>query len=405
MVGRAARLFARGGLLDVRRALIVARSRARQGLRRSRTSLSPILSASVGAAISWAVAGALLSQPAPFFAATSCWICLGFTKNRAPRAVVELAVGSAVGLAIGELFARAFGAGPWQVGAVLVIAALFGRLLDRGVTLTMQSSVNGMVIVGMASYPMAVGGWGRWADALIGGAVAFVITVVLPRNISERPRRYARSAIEEFAEALEMLAPALRRHNIEAMLDANGQLDAVGEALDDWGTALKAATDIARLNPILRGEQPHLDELSRLLALSKRAETSLTMIVRQSIGFSEQAGEIPGVASSIALAASATRSLAASVGGWYKPERARQLLKELADHSSPTEIDTEDWRPGALMALIRALAVDLLQMTGMSRADANSALAATLGAPFAVADEVPPEDEASQFWGGHYRFA
>ncbi len=399
MAGRAAHLFARGGPLDARRAAVVARSRFRQGARRVRTSFSPILFAAVGASISWALAASVLNQPMPIFAATACWICLGFTRNRAPRTVAELGIGSAVGVAIGEMFARVFGAGAWQIGVVLIIAALFGRLLDRGVTFTMQSSVNGIVIVGMSAYPMAVGGWGRWADALIGAAVAFVITVLLPRNISVRPRRFARSALEEVAEALEMLAPALRRHDIDAMLDASGQLEAVGEAIDDWDKVLKAAADIARLNPTLRAEQPQLDELARLLKLSQRAETSLTMIVRQSIGFSEQAAQIPGVADSVALAASATRSLAAAVGGWHRPVRARELLEELAEQSSPLEIESDDWRPAALMSLMRSLAVDLLQMTGMSRADATSSLAATLGSRYAVADELPPEDEASALWG------
>jgi len=392
--------FEPGGRLDVRRAVVALRSQWRRGVRRARTSLVPVLTAAVGAAISWQLAVVLFNQPAPMFAPMACWICLGFTRNRAPRAVAELGLGATVGVAIGELFARAFGAGAWQIGTVLVVCALLGRLLDRGTTFTMQSVGNGVIIVGMAAYPVAGGSMGRWADALVGGAVAFLLTVALPRTVAERPRRYARSALEELAVALEMLAPALRTHDIEAMRDARQQMVAVREAIADWDKALQAALDVAGLNPRLRSEQPDLDELKRLLHLFRRAQTSLTMIVRQSIGFSEQAGDIPGAAERVDLAAAATRSLAAAVGGWHRPARARLLLQELASHSSPADIETDDWRPAALMALMRAFTVDLLQMTGLSRADANAQLAATHGAPYASDQPPPPEDETSALWGG-----
>lgn len=387
------------GRLDLRRAQVVARARARQGARRVRTALVPVLWASAGASLAWVIAHQLLGHPMPIFAPLATWICLGFTANRAPRAVAEMGLGATVGVGIGELFAVSLGSGWWQIGLALLTAALAGRFLDRGMTFTFQVVGNGVVIVGMASFPVPGGAGGRWVDALVGALVAFVIAVVLPGSVEERPRRYARSVLAELAVALEMLAAALRSRDMQRLLDVPSQLDAVREGVDDLEAALKAAQEVAALNPRLRGELPRLDELDRIAKLARRAEISLAMLSRQAIGFSEQAGSIPIVGDRIATAATAARSLAAAVGGWHRPERARELLTEAARGSAPTSIESTDWRPAALMADLRALLVDLLQMTGLSRDAANSLLAGTLGGKYALPDARPPEDGASALWG------
>lgn len=393
-------MFERGGRLDARRAVVFARARLRQGIRRVRTALEPVLIAAVGAALAWAIAHDALHQPAPLFAPMAAWICLGFTKNRSPRIVAELALGATVGVGLGELFVSTFGAGAWQIGVVLVAAALAGRLLDRGDVVTFQTVGNGLVIVGLSAIPgMELHAGGRWMDALVGGAVAFVLTVALPRSVVERPRRYARSAFAEMAQAIEMLADGLRRGDVEAMMDVEGQVRATTESIDDFDKALKAAADVAALNPTLRAEVPQLDELKRILALARRAETGLAMMVRQAVGFYEQAGRLPDVGDRLAEVGPAVRALSTSIGGWHRPQHARDVLSDVAAKTAPHEIESQDWRPAALMSLVRALVSDLLQVTGLSRSDAAARLAATHGAPFAAEREASPEDEASALWG------
>ncbi len=386
------------GRLDARRALVFARARLRQGTRRARIAFVPMLQASVGAALAWAIAHNGLGQAAPLFAPIATWVCLGFTKNRVPRKVAELGIGATVGVAVGEVMAIAFGAGWWQIGLVGLIGGLLGRLLDHGELFTMQSAVNGLVIVGMSAYAMPGGTGARWVDALIGALVAFVIAVLVPWTAAERPRRFGRAALEEIARTQEMLAKALRARDIEALHDVFTQLRALHEVVDDWDAVLKTASDIVNLNPVLRAERPQIDELQRMLWLTRRTENTLTMLVRQSVGFTEQLGYVPGSVPLLESAASATHSLAAAVGGWHPPVHARTLLTQIAADSSPREVESDDWRPAALRSLVRALVVDLLQLTGLSRPDATGRLNDTQGAPFRP-EEGGPGDEASALWG------
>ncbi len=386
------------GRLDARRAVVFARARLRQGTRRARIAFVPILQASVGAALAWAIAHHGLGQPAPLFAPIATWVCLGFTKNRVPRNVAELGLGATIGVVVGELVALAFGAGWWQIGLVGLVGALIGRLLDHGDLFTMQCATNGLVVVGMDAFGLPGGIGARWIDALIGAVVAFVIAVLVPWTAEERPRRFARAALEEIAQTQDMLARALRARDVEELLDVSGQLRALREVVDDFEAVLKTAADIVNLNPVLRGERPQIEELQRMLALIRRAENTLVMLVRQSIGFTEQLGHLPGTVPLLEKSAAATNSLAAAVGGWNRPVRAREVLTEVAAHSSPREVESADWRPAALRSLVRALVVDLLQLTGLSRADATARLNDTQGAPFGLEDP-GPGDEASGIWG------
>ena len=101
--------------------------------------------------------------------------------------------------------------------------------------------------------------------------------------------------------------------------------------------------------------------------------------------------------------AEAVHALAGAVGQWNRPERARAVLVGIAARAAPSEVVGPDWRPVALMSLLRAVVVDLLQMTGLSREQARDTLTDTWGRPFAehVVD-VPPtgsDDDASPVWG------
>ena len=104
--------------LDFRRRLLLTGLGLRQGVRRMRGSLVPVLTASAAACIAYLIAHNLLGHPTPFFAPVAAWICLGFTYNRVPRKVLEIGAGATIGVAIGEVILLSLGAGAWQVAVV-----------------------------------------------------------------------------------------------------------------------------------------------------------------------------------------------------------------------------------------------------------------------------------------------
>ncbi len=388
--------------LDLRRTRVFLTARARQGGRRVAGSFWPIVQSSVGASLAWVIAHDVLGHEAPVFAPIAAWICLGFTRDRVPRKVAELGAGATVGVFVGELFSNYLELGWWQVIVVLVTAAVFGRFLDRGELFTMQSGVNGLVIVGMPWVAAHTGGIsGRWLDALTGAAVAFLFAVLLPRRPMARPRRYARTTYSELATALDMLADGLRTSNVERLRDVAGQMRNVRQVTTDWSATLTTARDVVGLNPTLWADRPVIEELDRLFLLARRAVATTEMLARQSLGMMEEVGRLPALADLVGDCAAAVHSLAAAIGNWTPPMRAREILTDVALRASPADLDSVDWRPTALMSLVRALVVDLLQGTGLSRASAREALADTWGIPHAQEGDtaVPPEDFASGVWG------
>ncbi len=386
--------------LDFRRRLVLAGLGLRQGVRRMRGSLVPILTAGVAAWVAYAIAHELLGHPTPFFAPIASWICLGFTYNRVPRKVLEIGAGVALGVVIGELILAGFGAGGWQLALGLPIAALIARVLDRGDLFTIQAGVNAMVVVGMGTIVSPVTGAGpsRFLDALVGSGVALLLTVLFPGDIVYRPRRYVANLLAELATAYSMLAEGLRDGNRERLRDAHAQLRGVQGIVDDTNTVLKSSADIVRLSPTLRRYRTQVDELSRQLELGTRAAHTTEMLLRQSRGVVDERGPLPIIAGLLDDTAAALHAMSGSVRHWNIPKRARTLAIELAAKCAPGAANITDWRRNVLLSVMRSVAIDLLQLTGLSRVQARVYLpdaAGDIGGPEAVVTG----DEGSAVWG------
>lgn len=390
--------------LDLRRWRVVARARTRQGWRRVRGSFVPTLQAAVGAGVAWYLATELFGHEAPIFAPIATWVALGFKRDRVPRKVAELGAGASLGVLVGELFVHWFAMGPVQVAVVIVASALVGRFLDRGELFTMQVAVNSVVILGMAWWQAELGGvQGRWIDALVGSGVAFVIAVLLPRDPVGRPRRYAANTLAELASMLDTLGRGLVAGDVEVLADARGQRRALEEVATGWEETLATAREVVGFNPALWRFRAEVAELDRLFRLTRRARRSSDMLARQALAMTEEVGRLPVVGELVTDAARAARALASSVRGWTPPEQARELLVRVAARSGPNDIPSQDWRPLALASVVRAVVVDLLQLTGLSREQARAALTDTFGRPFAEehdqGTDLESDDEASPLWG------
>jgi uncharacterized membrane protein YgaE (UPF0421/DUF939 family) len=386
---------------DLRRWAVFLGQGARQGLRRVRGSFGPILLASAAAFVAYTITHDLLGHPAPFFAPVAAWLCLGFTYNRIPRKVAEMGAGASVGVAVGEVVLLTAGSGPWQISLGLVLGGLIGRFIDRGILSTTQSGVNAMVVIGLGDFAFASGGpFARWTDALVGSAVAFVLSVVVPGNLMARPRRYQRWLMTELATALGVIAQAVRDGNPQRLKDAHALLRGVEQILADASAALQTSSEIARLNPAMRRYRAQAAELSRLEALSRRLLHTAELMLRQSRGTVDEGGRSPQVAALIDQAAGVLHSLASAVGQWQFPGHARHEATKLAGAVGPDQVGSEGWRSIVLVSLLRSVVIDLLQLTGLSRSEARQRLA-DLGTdqPDAPHSTTLPEDQASAVWG------
>lgn len=386
--------------LDFRRRLLLTGLYLRQGLRRMRGSLVPILIASVAAFAAFTFSHNVLGHPTPFFAPVAAWICLGFTYNRVPRKVVEIGAGATIGVGLGEVILYTLGAGGWQLALGLLIAGLIARVLDRGDLFTIQSGVNAMVVIGMGTMLSQMTGAGpsRLLDAVVGAVIALLFTVLLPGDVLNRPQRYVSNLLTELSTAFTMLGQALREANRERLRDAYAQLRGVERILADAETVWKSSANVVRLNPTLRRHRPQIDELGRQLELTTRALHTVEQVARQSRGVVDELGPEPQVATLMDDCAATLHALAGTVRHWQPPFRARASAKDVAADCAPDRVHEDNWRVGALLSVMRSVAIDLLQLTGLSRAQARLYLPGT-GTELRTYDDVVAGDEASAVWG------
>ncbi|MBX9247030.1 FUSC family protein [Actinotalea ferrariae] len=352
---------------------VVVRARVRQGWARVRRAFLPVLGASLAAGGAWAISYYLLGHPAPFFAPVSAWVALGFTADRRPRRVAELASGVAVGVLLGDLLVHVIGSGPVQIAVVLTVAALVGRFVDRGDLFAMQAGVQAIVIVAL---PAAQVGSpvSRWVDALVGGGLALVIAVLWPQDPRRRVRAVGEEALVEVAEVLRHLATGLEQRREDEVEEALARGRASQPVLDQWRSTAGAARQSARVSPAFRR---HLEELRALEASAVSADRvmrSARVLVRRSRVTVRDEHDVAALAALVRAVADATGELAVTLGRGGDHGRARGRLQAVAARADPWAVSREDWQVQGLVLLLRSLVVDLLEAAGEEPDEARAHL-------------------------------
>lgn len=348
---------------------LVLRTRLRQGLVRARVGVVPIGQAALAAAAAYAFALVVLGHHQPFFAPIAAWACLGFTAQRHVRQVAELAIAVGLGVGAGDLVVHWIGTGWWQIGLVLLVAAMVGRILGPGAMLTMQAGTQAIVIVGL---PAASGGpLGRWTDALVGGAFALLVAVLSPSDMRRRPRALAVQATTELAETLELIARGMRTHDAHALASALVRGRASEPVLAEWLTSARSAVELARVSV----GRPWREELARLesqAVLVERAMRTVRVLARRTPPVVEE--DLGAVADLTDRFAAGVRLLTNAVGSGSDPAPARRLLLDVAAETDPRIVGAGDWHVQALVLLLRSPVVDTLEAAGASADDARAAL-------------------------------
>ncbi|WP_315095422.1 FUSC family protein [uncultured Cellulomonas sp.] len=354
---------------------LVVRVRVRQGWSRVRAAWFPILQAALAAAISFAIARYAVGHPYPFFAPVSAWIALGFTTDRSVRRVAELAAGVAIGVALGDLLVHLIGNGPWQVAVVLFVAAILARFLDRGQMLTTQAGVQALVIVGLPALAATGGPLGRWIDAAIGGAVALAVALLTPRDPRRHLRALARTAVEDLAAVLRLLASGMRTGSAADVQDALVRGRASQPAIDEWSETATSAGELARVSPAIRKYRDEVAELGGHAVRIDRAMRNARVLARRSrSAVDAHTHDMSTIAAQVEDTARAVDELAAALGSGRDPERARTQLLALAAALDPFRVAPQDWQVQSLVLLHRSLAVDLLEAAGVDPQDARESL-------------------------------
>jgi uncharacterized membrane protein YgaE (UPF0421/DUF939 family) len=355
------------------------RRRLATGRVRVRASWWGVVQCAVGGALAWQVAEQLLHHQGPFFASVAAIVGLGVSYAQRLRRVVEIALGVAIGVGLGDLLVRLIGRGSWQLGLVVLIAMSAVLLIDGGPLIVNQAALQAVFVIALP--PPASGYVGRWEDALIGGGVALAIAFVSPANALPPLRNATTSVVTTLARALRESAAAARAGDAEDAYQALELARATDGPLGAWRAALEAAEEVRLLSPLRRGAARETRAHRRALDPVDHAIRNLRVALRRMVVAVEQrvaSGRDPGhalpdvldeVAGVLFTVPSALRDPDGEGG-----RRLRAALDAVAARLDPAALAGGDLSATVVVAQLRSAVVDLYEIAGLEQHEAAAML-------------------------------
>ncbi len=338
-----------------------------------------IAQCAVAAAVAWLLAREVLGHPQPFFAPVAAIVSLGLSYRQRLQRVAEVTVGVALGVLIGDLFVSVFGTGPWQVLVVVALAMMIALLLDAGPLLVTQAGVQSAIVATLAPSPAA--GLGRWLDAVAGGLVALVAAAVVPGSPLRRPRAEAAELLREFAGWCRDAERAVERGDARLAYDTLDRARASEQRLDDVRAAAFDGLSIARSSPWRRGHRSDLLAVAALAVhLDRAVRNGRVLLRRVTVVVRRQERLEPGVLALLPGLAQAAEAIAGELVEHRDPDASRRLLTRVAADSA--DVPTGATLSGdVVLAQVRSMVVDLLELTGMDADEARAAVPPAAGEP------------------------
>jgi uncharacterized membrane protein YgaE (UPF0421/DUF939 family) len=321
------------------------------GYDRLKTSVWPVLQASVAASLAFFLAKVIVGHGQPFFAPIAAVICLSVTLGQRNRRAVELVFGVAVGLMVADLLVLVIGNGTLQIAVVVLLAMATAVFFGGGTLLVNQAAVSAVLVV-VLQPPDAVFSPDRFVDALVGGGVALAINYLFPVNPERLVERAAAPVFDELAAVLEEISSVLREGDekrAERALNQAREIDGRVRTLND---ALEAGHETARLSPTRRRSLRQLEFYGSAGVRIELAVINTRVLARGVYNAIRREDRIaPQLPEAVLDLSRSVRALAAFLEDDEGPEEARRWALE-----------------------VRSAAVDLLRSTGMDQASALQAL-------------------------------
>lgn len=341
--------------------------------RRVWESAPAILQIVVAVLASYSIATFALGHPDPILAVTVTITSLGFTRDARPVRVLRSVLGILLGVAIATGILAVFGQGVWQLGVLLVVVLVIARIVSTDSTFAVVAATPAAVTL---LIPFTGGvPWFRAIDALVGGAVALVMTVLIPRDPRRASLRDARALYSVLFQAVTSVADGLRHADIRAAELGVSRLGRTQPLVDAWGQTVETARSVSRISPFLRPRLPELDRQARALHGADLAVRHLKLIARRCEYLIREGGRHETLGGLIDQVGRGIELLGQELDDLLMTGAARNVLVDLAKHLDPmTAVPDGNATESALVVQLRPLVVDLLVATGLTLPEAQAAL-------------------------------
>ncbi|WP_431935604.1 FUSC family protein [Micromonospora sp. RP3T] len=361
--------------------------------RRVRAGAGLAAQAGLAAGLSWWAADSLLHVAQPVFAPISAVVALAASVGQRLRRTVELVLGVAVGILVGDLLISLVGVGAWQLGAIVALAVLVAAFVGRSPALVVQAGATA-VLIGTLTPTMPNLEAPRVVDALIGGGATLLVTaVLLPLNPLRIINRAAGPALTLLADQLDRTADALRGRDVEAAIAARDRLrDNKGE-MGAFGEAAQGAREAATLSPVYwTARQGPLGRYANSVEPVDRAMRNSGTLIRRAVTLLADGERIPDAmpAAVSGLAEAARRLRREFARGVAEPTRCREAALRAVAEAGRAYRAGVDFSGAVVVAQVRTAASDLLVATDVDQDEANRLVRSAFGPLDRAARPDPP---------------
>ncbi|MGV9667775.1 FUSC family protein [Nocardia niigatensis] len=373
-----------GETIDAARESSVTRVRKAAG--RVQSSLLPIVQCAIGAGVAWFIAHNVIGHEHPFFAPMAAMISIGVSFGARLRRSIELIVGVAVGIGIGDLFVSRVGTGGWQIMLLVVLAMCTAVFLDGGPVITMQAASSAVLVATL--YPPGNGGAAlRMIDALVGGLAGIVVVAAIPLHPVRRAREQAAGILEVMGKALTECADGLLEQDSDKIKRALETARGTQGAIDSLRNTLEGSREIIRISPLYWNSRSRLDRLRKAADPLDNAVRNTRVLLRRALT-SVRDDEVlnPGLIAEVEKLGAAVdvvrRMMLADPDEKPDPAEATRVLRSVGKGATKDLVNGAGLSAHVVFAQLRSIVVDLMQVCGVRRLSAMALLPPTVPHPY-----------------------
>ena len=331
-----------------------------------------IAQCALAAGVAWLVAADLLGHDTPFFAPIAAVVSLGTSYGQRLRRVVEVTIGVAIGVFVGDLFASQLGTGAWQLTLIVALAMSTAFLFDGGQLFVNQAAVQSIVVSTLLPDPGA--GLTRWTDALVGGAVALVAATAVPAAPLRRPREQSAVVMRKIAALLRAAGEVMVDGEVERAMALLADARSTDKLIRELQDAAAEGLAVVASSPFRVRHKGNLRRMVELVDPLDRALRSTRVLVRQTAVAAYHRRPVPPSYSLLALdLADAADAVADELAEDRMAVSARSALLAVGNATGQVE-RTDELAAEVVLAQIRSVVVDLLLLTGMDQLESTDAL-------------------------------
>jgi uncharacterized membrane protein YgaE (UPF0421/DUF939 family) len=345
--------------------------------RRVRSELWGILQTTVAAGAAWGLASLL--HPHPYFAPAAAVIALGVSRGGRTVRAIELTVGVAVGIAVADVIVRALGTNTLVLMLVVALSMATALLVGVGQILINQAAISGILVVATLQ-PGASPSPSRFLDALIGGAVALMVGLVLfPRDPVRAMAHAALPVVSDLAVALRATAEALRDGDEARARRAMEMARGTDADLAAFFDAVALARETFTLRAPRRRTRERVPLYAEAAQQMDYAVRNTRVLARRAFSAIRRHGPAPpALADAVALLGDAVLELGNQLEHPEEDTPVRKLALDAAVQATRVLQDDPGLSVSVIIGQVRSTAVDLLRGSGMTGDEARAALDAAV---------------------------